>query len=296
MMKINQEMTPKMQRMRQPLPMFFLLAYAISWIFWLPPIWFDLSIQSPVGRLFETAGNFGPFISALILIFFHQGASGIRMLRDRLFARRVPARWYLVALLGPFALMAGAVAASMALGGPPVSVRTPGSLLILVPTFVRTLLIAGGLNEETGWRGYALPHLLAKSGAFRSSVLLGVLWGVWHAPLYVLPGTGQNDMIRSGGSFLFLFAGFVAWCIALSILFTWLHEMAGGSLLIAILFHAAVNTAASLPFVLGVQNSMASLLYPAFTWLAAILVSRGRPFARIPNLADRQPVSGGAGR
>jgi uncharacterized protein len=276
------------------LVLFFGLAYAISWIFWLPPVWLNISIQTPLGRLFETVGNFGPFLAALILIFFQQGAAGIRTLRDRLFAWRVPARWYLVALLGPFVLMAGAIAASTALGRPSIELRQPGSLLLLIPAFVRTLLVAGGLNEETGWRGYALPHLLARSGAFRSSVLLGVLWGIWHAPLYFLPGTGQNDMIRSGGSFLFLFTGFVAWTIALSILFTWLHQMAQGSLLIVILFHAAINTAASLPFLLGIQTSPASLLYPAFTWVAALIVTRLRPFVGITRRVDRPSVSGQA--
>jgi uncharacterized protein len=113
-------MTPKTRSKYRPLVVFFVLAFAISWSFWLPPVWLNISILTPLGRL-----------------------------------------------------------------------------LVLIPAFIRTLVIAGGLNEETGWRGYALPHLLARSGAFRSSVLLRVLWGAWHAPLYFLPGTGQNDMIRS---------------------------------------------------------------------------------------------------
>jgi hypothetical protein len=93
----------------------------------------------------------------------------------------------------------------------------------------------------------------------------------------------------------FLFAGFVGWTIALSILLTWLNEMAQGSLLIVIVFHAAVDTAAAVPFLLGRQASPASLLYPAFTLVAAIIVSRSRPFVRTPRLIDRQPVTGPGG-
>jgi hypothetical protein len=78
-------------------------------------------------------------------------------------------------------------------------------------------------------------------------VLLGLVWGVWHAPLYAIAGTGQNEMLRSGGSFPFLFVAFVVWTIGLSVLFTWLYKLARGNLLVVILFHAAVNTAVFLP-------------------------------------------------
>jgi membrane protease YdiL (CAAX protease family) len=264
---------------RQPLVLFFGLACAISWALWIAAAGLGISIETPTGRALEIAGNFGPLIAALVVAYFTLGLSGLRKLIERLVRWRLSRRWYLVALLGPLAVMALAIGLSTAFGAPPIQSLAPAGLLALIPTFFHTLFLAGGLNEETGWRGYALPEMLAKMSAFRASMLLGVLWGLWHTPLYFLPGTGQNEMIRSGGSIFFLLPAFVLWTAGLSVIFTWLSDRTGGSLLLAILFHAAINTSMALPNALGVQNSLAGLLYPALTWVVAIVVARGKPFA-----------------
>lgn len=256
--------------------LFFVLAFAISWGFWLAAAVLTIPINTPAGRLLETAGNFGPFLAAMVSVGITQGLPGIRRLVDRLLIWRVAPRWYMAALLGPFGVMLLAMAISAALV--PSAVMSTARLTVLIPAFFHSLLLAGGLNEETGWRGYALPGMRSSMPAFRASLLLGVLWGLWHIPLYFVPGTGQYDMIQSGGSFIFLFTAFVVWAIGLSVIFTWLSEQTGGSLLIVILFHAAIDTAAGLPVALGIQTSLAAFLYPLLTWVIAITISRQKPF------------------
>lgn len=142
--------------------------------------------------------------------------------------------------------------------------------LILLGTFTRIFFIGGPLGEELGWRGFALPRLQAQHSALRASLQLGLAWGLWHAPIYFIPGTGQYEMAQEG-QLLFSFISFIVWTLALSILLTWLYNETAGHLLVVLLFHAAVNTAANLPSLLNAPG-MALMLNGGFTWLAALIV------------------------
>ena len=93
-------------------------------------------------------------------------------------------------------------------------------------------LVGGQSGEELGWRGYALPRLAARFGFGGGSVLLGVLWAVWHLPLFFVP-----EVDKSGQSFpLYLLQ-----VTALSVAMAWLYANTRGSLLPVMLMHAAVN-------------------------------------------------------
>jgi membrane protease YdiL (CAAX protease family) len=96
---------------------------------------------------------------------------------------------------------------------------------------------SGGLSEEFGWRGYALPELQAKWNALVSSLILGVIWAAWHIPLWFLAGSSQQ-----GTSFWI----FLANLVLTSILYTWLVNNARGSILVAVVFHAISNTVAQM--------------------------------------------------
>jgi membrane protease YdiL (CAAX protease family) len=100
-----------------------------------------------------------------------------------------------------------------------------------IPIFVLDLfisLISGPLNEEAGWRGYALPRLESRFSALISSIILGILWGFWHLPLYLVETRLPF--------YIFIFLN-----IVLSILITWGYNNTKGSLVIAVLFHYCFN-------------------------------------------------------
>jgi membrane protease YdiL (CAAX protease family) len=88
----------------------------------------------------------------------------------------------------------------------------------------------GPLSEEIGWRGYALDRLQTKWNALVSSLMVGLVWGLWHGPLFYMVGTSQHELAMP-------FVGFVGGVMAVSILFTWLHNNTHGSLWTAIFFH-----------------------------------------------------------
>jgi membrane protease YdiL (CAAX protease family) len=172
----------------------------------------------------------------------------------------------------PLGIMAFAILVGVVFFGtaaPTFSIAIGGTIAV---EFVRIFFLGGPLGEEIGWRGFALPRLQARRTAFDASVLLGVIWGLWHIPLYFVQGTGQFETLRAGTDPAFAIGGFVGWTIGLSVLFTWLFNQTRGSLLVMMLFHAAVNLSVFLPALLG-STGIVSLLNVAVTWIVALIVT-----------------------
>ena len=102
-------------------------------------------------------------------------------------------------------------------------------VLMLAATIVSTPVQAG---EEIGWRGYALPRLAARFGLAPASIVLGVIWAVWHLPFFVMPG---GDTYRQS------FPAYLTSVTALSVALSFLYWRTNGSLLMTMLMHAAIN-------------------------------------------------------
>jgi membrane protease YdiL (CAAX protease family) len=253
---------------RYQLPAFLVLTFAISWTLWLGLAAVALPITTTTGAVLNVIAIAGPSIAAVLLTI---RLGRLRELLAGFSLSRLSPGWSAVALGLPLAMMAIAIAASVALLGAPTPQLTGGVLGVLLVEFVRILFLGGPLGEELGWRGFALPRLQQHRTALTSSVLLGLIWGLWHIPLYFVPGTGQSELLGTGTSPAFAIGGFVGWTIGLSVLFTWLFNQTRGSLIVVILFHAAVNLAAFLPTAVGSAGA-ASLLNVLLTWIAAIVV------------------------
>lgn len=214
---------------RHPLVTFFVLAYAISWIagYWenriegtMQPLWLAFFVM------------YGPAVAAIIVLTLTEGRPGLTSLARRLGRWHVSWYWYLIALGLPALLNYLAVALHNVLPHTsPVSTGNPlDRRVLLFPLYV--------LGEEIGWRGYALPQLLRRRQAFTASVILGALWALWHLPTFYLPGNFQV-----GRPFL-LYALVVT---AQAVPYTWMYNRTRGSLLLAVLLHAASNAAAIIP-------------------------------------------------
>ena len=88
--------------------------------------------------------------------------------------------------------------------------------------------------EEFGWRGYALDRLQNRFNALLSSVILGLIWGLWHLPLFGLEGSIQQNVP---------IWAFVLGTVLFSVILTWLYNNTGGSILAVILLHTTGNLA-----------------------------------------------------
>src|SRR5919107_2894721 len=113
----------------------------------------------------------------------------------------------------------------------------PGYVLSYLGTFVLVTILGGPLFEEPGWRGFALPRLQPLHGPLVGSIILGLLWALWHLPLFWsgvwTPPTIPNIVM------------FILMITTLTIIMTWVFNNAKGSLLITMLMHATFNTFAT---------------------------------------------------
>lgn len=214
------------------LVVFVLLTFALTWTAWLVPAAFLtpgtarlLGLGGPVFLL----GVFAPAIVALALTAHSEGRAGVGRLLARIGRWRLDARLYLFAIgyMAATKLIA-ALIHRMTVGTWPAFGDTPVFLMlgaILVSTWVQA-------GEEVGWRGYALPRLATHLGLGGASVVLGVIWALWHLPLFFLIGSGSD-----GQSFPI----YLLHVTALSVAMSWLYWRAQGSLLLVMLMHASVN-------------------------------------------------------
>lgn len=222
----------------RPVASFCVLAFALSWIVWIPgTLWVE---SSPAAVML---GSFGPAVAAAVLV-KARGQSVRAWVRDM--ARfRVGARWWLIALGLPI-LVAGANAAVFAVFVGDLDFSTlPRRVGLWASNLVPVMLLGGG-NEEPGWRGYALPYLQRSHDALTASLVIGVMWAAWHLPLFVLPGGYY------AGRPFHLYLPMVA---SISVILTWQYNSTDGSVPVAMLSHAGFNTASALiPISFGALN------------------------------------------
>ena len=202
----------------------------------------------------------GPFISGILMNFLADGKKGLHKLLSRLLQWRVKARWYAVAVLtGP--LLVAAVLFTLSifdkafLPGIVTTNDKIGSLIFGLGWG----LVGGGLLEETGWTGFAVPKLRRRYSILSAGLVVGILWGIWH---FMIAFWASNYL---GGvdSWIMFVAGFLAFYLlalpAYRVLLVWVFDRTGGNLPVIMLMHAFLS-ASTLIF----QPSAAGAI--AFIW------------------------------
>jgi membrane protease YdiL (CAAX protease family) len=245
---------------RHPLVMFFVLAYALAW--------------AP-GLLHLTVPNFpyiqltpGPFLAAVTVSALIGGWAEVKAYLRGLLHWRAGVHWYALALVLPVVLALVAVYLNVLFGAPQPSPAQLAVITAFFPGFALMLLPLAPAVEELGWRGYAQPRLQAERSALTASVIVGILHAAWHLPLFLLPGSDQSQANIP-------FAAFLLTAIALNVLMAWLYNSTRGSVVIAMIFHAAYD-AVQLAFVVllfsGIDQVRLWWLVAAVFSLAAGLV------------------------
>jgi uncharacterized protein len=267
---------------RHPLVSFFVLTYALTWLAWSP--WY-LS-ESGVGLLpFDGEGMsaylntvaliLGPTLSAFVMTGATEGRGGVHRLLRRIVLWRVGFRWYLFVLLGIPALV---VLSTVGLPGALSSfdaAAIPSTLFLYVVAGPVFLFIGGPVFEEIGWRGFALPRLQRLYGPLVGTLILGTLWGLWHLPLFLIPSWDTPH-----GSLLDV-ALFVVLAMSIAIIITWVFNNTKQSVLLAILAHGSINSAAVSMYALfpapAVTDGIANVAIGfGLAALLVVVLTRGR--------------------
>jgi uncharacterized protein len=225
---------------KYPLASFFVLAIGLTWIFMIAdalgshgilPFRLPLSLMVVMGYM--------PTLAAVIVTGQTQGKAGVRALFRKLTIFRVGLGWYLFAIFGLAVIYFITIFLYNRIASPALPYLS-GKMQNLPPmqlvlTIVGMFIIFGIVNgEELAWRGFATPRLQARHNALTSSLIMGVIWTIFHLPLFfTVTGSSQADES---------FISFLVSTVAITVLYTWLLNNTRGSVLLAYLFHAASNT------------------------------------------------------
>jgi uncharacterized protein len=249
---------------------FFGLTFALSWICFISAVFMVREPHAPAISAFAGViallGVFGPAIVALALTAREEQGAGLTALLRRVVYWQVSWRWYAFAILYMAVIkFAAAFVARLITGSWPPFGHVP--LILIVLAIVVSTPVQSG--EEIGWRGYALPRMTARMGFAGASVLLGVIWALWHLPLFFLRGSDTYGQ------------SFPIWALdvtALSVAIAWLYFRTNGSLLLTMLMHSAINqTSGIVPSaianaheVFSIHASLVGYLTLALLWIPAI--------------------------
>ncbi len=261
---------------KHPVLWFYLLAFAISWLGWLPMVAGSRGVaplQHPLFQVLLLLPAIGPALAAILVTAANEGKAGVNRLFKPLVQWRVGAAWVLVAVVAPALLLLAGKIVTQVLGLAAPSAPRGNVLGLAMATLVMSVL--SNTWEEVGWRGFALPRLQKRYNALGATLVVGVLWGLWHLPLFF-----WKDNPMSAYPFLSWFIG----TVALSFIYTWLYNSAQGSLLMVTLFHVLHNT-------FGVV--IAGVAVPALTIVYLVLAGLLVVFLGKDNLARRERVQAG---
>jgi uncharacterized protein len=235
-----------------PVVMMVVLTYGLTWVVWVPrAAGVDTGL---VGRLWTWVPAVAALITAALL-----GKAALRDWSSRLVRWRVAWYWYLGVVLGPAAFSIAVAGCYAVLGGSwRAALPWLGSPLSMLPLLLLLLTVTDGFGEEPAWRGFALPRLLDRHGVISASLIVGVVWALWHLPLLWTPGIQAFQLPW--------------WLLILdvpakSVFFTWVFRGTDGSVLLAALFHGATNLFVVSPAVATAGDLTLPILATAAKWI-----------------------------
>jgi len=255
-----------------PLTAYFVLAFVLSWIPILP---LTLSRNAGVGLLPYDVPDIlmyvllvlttfsGPTLAALMVIGLTEGRAGVKQFFKRFIQWRVGLPWYLAALFISLLIW---LLGYTAVVGLPLLVGATTHWPLLVTSFLPFVafgMLIPAIDEEPGWRGFALPRLQQRYGPLWASAILGALHGLWHIPAVFTALYGPLPFAN--------LVPFILTAALATFLYTWVYNRARGSILIAMLMHAATNAATAWITALLKETGLAT---PETGWVG-YLVSHG---------------------
>ncbi|AIO19368.1 CAAX amino terminal protease self- immunity [Candidatus Izimaplasma bacterium HR1] len=252
--------------------LFFAITFGWAWLFWLPytlptfgvenlPEWLT-TFKMPI----QVLGASAPLASALILIGSAEGWQGIKKFFKKVLDFRIKPIYIVIALLlsSVSNIIAHYYPNIMGLEELPNSyfpfeAGLPIFLTVFIYIFVMFLI--GGGQEEFGWRGYILEPLQEKLGVIKASLLIGIIWGLWHYPLWLMPGESH---------IYYSFISFVIFATTFSLIIGIMYNVSGKKFVIAWIMHAASNFFLSL-FPVFFTKDVAQPSY--MVWIAINIVT-----------------------
>jgi uncharacterized protein len=218
--------------------LFMFMAFGFTWFFWVPDALIAQNIwQASEGLKRFLAGPFnpgawGPLLAALAVTFMYQGSAGVKELLKRGLMTRLGKWWWVILLLFPV-LIGGSLLLAIAFGDPVPEFPALVQPVALPIALVYIFFLGGPLQEEFGWRGYAFENLRGRYNALVASIIAGLMWGLWHLPLFFVP--------RAEFYYNRPVWGLLLTTILVGIILAWFYTNTRGSVFAVMLGHTMFN-------------------------------------------------------
>ena len=224
------------------LVLFFVLTLAWTWICGFIPVLFGIA-GTGVGTFIFYFGGGAPSVVALFLVFLTYSKTERKDYFRRCFSfRYMGLKWPLITIAVFAVLSVLSVSIGVGLLGyemPTMDyIRAIASNPLNILLVLLLSLISGPLNEEFGWRGYALDRLLVKFGFIKGSLILGFIWAIWHLPWYFTPGQAQYNLLQDS---VFHALMFIPSVMMLSVFVSLVYVKTNRSILAGALVHMFSN-------------------------------------------------------
>jgi len=254
---------------RHPIACYLAITFAVTWGAWIP-----LAVTGRVATVgfmpLYLLGLIGPAIAAVVTTAIVAGPHGLRALVARMVRIRAGARWWSIALGLPLgvALVVGVGAVTIATFGiaglhPWADFGAFNGFPVASPLVLLVLLVlVNGLGEETGWRGFLLPHLQQRWSPLVSSLIIGAVWCAWHVPAFFVTETYR---LMPPAMIPMFFVGVVSG----SVFLTWLYNRGRSSILLVAVWHGTYNW---LSGSVGARGALAAIESTAVIVIAALLL------------------------
>lgn len=224
--------------MKNQLVQFFFLTFLFSWFMWFPGVLYTHHLLNPsqfvldLLEIMNWMGGIGPSLIAFILTFKNGGKQGGKKLFSKILRIKLGFWYFPIFLIIPVLLIVAHILNMIFFGA-----DFPQTGLLSEPWWIPVVFLIFfilQISEEFGWRGYALDRLQTRWSALVSSLIIGVLWTIWHLPMFLSKGFPQYEYhLPFGQLFITL--------VTASVIITWIQNNTKGSLIPAFVIHALIN-------------------------------------------------------
>lgn len=254
--------------------LYLAITFVLTWVIWLLALsGFDLKLSN---EILIVIGTFTPSVVGLFMEYIINGRKSLIKLAKAIVNPKIVLKWY-VYIFGVMPTIMVLSYIVLRLVGKTVP-KSEFSVYAIPIVFIYILFLMGPLGEEAGWRGFLLRRMIIVWRPFYGSVVLGLIWSLWHLPLFFIENTIQSEL-ASNNSFILAFCGYILYTLMITIQISIIYINTKGNLLGSILFHTVANTSLGMmPMMLSKAGGITLLGVMSLVTVTLIISHREKLF------------------